>query len=56
MCSHRRSLDRWAADYIAQNEMAAIESIQFFDSIAVVVKRRQTPRWHVVAPRPGLGA
>jgi hypothetical protein len=28
MCSRRRSLDRWAANYIAQNEKAAIESIQ----------------------------
>ncbi len=32
--------------------MPDIESIQFFDSIAVVRKRKQLPRYHVMAPSP----
>jgi hypothetical protein len=30
--------------------MPNIESIQFFDSIAVVRKRKQLPRYHVMVP------
>ncbi len=32
--------------------MPDIESIQFFDSIAVVRKRKQLPRYHVKVPSP----
>jgi hypothetical protein len=32
--------------------MPNIESIQFFDSIAVVRKRKQLPRYHVMVPSP----
>lgn len=31
-------------------DMPEIESVQFFDSIAVVVKRKQAPRWHMRVP------
>jgi len=33
-----------------------IESIQFFDSIAVVKKRKQLPRFHVRVPSPNVSA
>ena len=32
--------------------MTDIESIQFFDSIAVIRKRKQRPRYHVMIPSP----
>jgi hypothetical protein len=32
--------------------MPDIESIQFFDSIAAIVKRNQFPRHHVQVPTP----
>jgi hypothetical protein len=33
--------------------MPNMESIQFFDSIAVVKKLKQNPRYHVIVPSPG---
>ena len=36
--------------------MSSIESIQFFDSIAVVRKRKQLPRYHVMVPPLDGGA
>jgi hypothetical protein len=32
--------------------MSHIDSIQFFDSIAVIKKRKQLPRYHVMVPSP----
>jgi hypothetical protein len=34
--------------------MPDIESIQFFDSIAVVKKRKQLPRFHMQVPSPNV--
>ena len=46
---HRHYLDK---DMNSEKFIPEIESIQFFDSIAVVVKKRQLPRHHVKIPPP----
>lgn len=50
-------IDDMHAHYVTEGRnsasaMGAIESIQFFDSIAVVHKRRQGPRKHFMVPEP----